>query len=124
MKVGDLIRYKSFPETGHGVVLDIDRRGHGSDSTLRDSYPHYIWDFKASLGGCIMQIGDLVRMNEGVFMQGLMGIIVDHHIASDGCERWLVQFIGPDVPKSLQHRSVPFRASRFTLIKSSTNSNK
>ena len=64
-----------------------------------------------------MRIGDLVRMNEGVFMQGLMGIIVDHHTASNGCERWLVRFIGPKVPKSIQHKSIPFRASRFTLIK-------
>ena len=64
-----------------------------------------------------MRIGDLVRMNEGVFMQGLMGIIVDRHTASNGCERWLIRFIGPDVPKPIQHKSIPFRASRFTLIK-------
>lgn len=64
-----------------------------------------------------MRIGDLVRMNEGVFMQGLMGIIVDHHTASNGCERWLIRFIGPKIPKAIQHKSIPFRAERFTLIK-------
>jgi len=68
-----------------------------------------------------MRIGDLVRMNEGVFMQGLMGIIVDHHTASNGRERWLIRFIGPEVPKSIQHKSIPFRAERFTLIKSSND---
>ena len=70
-----------------------------------------------------MKVGDLVRINEGSFMQGLMGIIVDHHTASNSLhpERWFIRFIGPDVPKPIKHKSIPFRASRFTLIKSSND---
>lgn len=50
MKVGDLIRYKAFPESGYGVVLDMD-----DDMVLfyfvdhhRD-HPDYIWDFTDQL---------------------------------------------------------------------------
>ena len=68
-----------------------------------------------------MRIGDLVRMNEGVFMQGLMGIIVDHHAAINGCERWSILFIGPKVPNSIKGKSIPFRAERFTLINTSND---
>ena len=64
-----------------------------------------------------MQVGDLIKVKKGYFMQGLMGLIVDRHTDSFGCERWLVRFIGPEVPKSIQHKSIPYRASRFTLIK-------
>jgi hypothetical protein len=44
MKVGDLIQYKAFPESGRGVILDID-----DDMVLfyfMDNCPDYIWDFK------------------------------------------------------------------------------
>ena len=68
-----------------------------------------------------MQIGDLVRMNKGAFMQGMMGRIVGHQTTGDGRERWLIRFIGPDVPKSIQHKSIPFRAIRFTPIKGSND---
>jgi len=53
MQVGDLIRYKAFPENGYngyGVVLDMD-----DDMVLfyfvdhhRD-HPDYIWDFTDQL---------------------------------------------------------------------------
>ena len=43
MKVGDLIRYKAFPETGHGVVLEIDN-GMVLFYFI-DNCPDYIWDF-------------------------------------------------------------------------------
>jgi len=44
MKVGDLIQYKAFPESGRGVILEID-----DDMVLfyfMDDCPDYIWDFK------------------------------------------------------------------------------
>ena len=47
MKVGDLIQYKAFPESGRGVVLDVDE-----DMVLfyfMDNYPDYIWDFKVQM---------------------------------------------------------------------------
>ena len=44
MKVGDLIRYKAFPETGHGVVLEVEE--HMVLFYFIDNCPDYIWDFK------------------------------------------------------------------------------
>ena len=47
MKVGDLIRYKAFPENGYGVVLEMD-----DDMVMFyfiDHYPDYIWDFEDQL---------------------------------------------------------------------------
>ena len=47
MKVGDLVQYKAFPESGRGVILDVDE-----DMVLFyfvDHYPDYIWDFKSHM---------------------------------------------------------------------------
>ena len=44
MKVGDLIRYKAFPETGTGVVLEVEE--HMVLFYFMDNCPDYIWDFK------------------------------------------------------------------------------
>tara|TARA_R110000824_G_scaffold379840_1_gene572000 strand:- start:1241 stop:1462 length:222 start_codon:yes stop_codon:yes gene_type:complete len=66
-----------------------------------------------------MKVGDLVRMDKGAFMQGLMGIIVYQKANAD--DRWYIQFIGPDVPKPIQGKAIPFRTARFSLLKSSNN---
>ena len=47
MKVGDLIQYKAFPESGRGVILEIDK-----DMVLfyfMDDCPDYVWDHKVQL---------------------------------------------------------------------------
>lgn len=66
-----------------------------------------------------MKVGDLVRIDKDTYMQGSMGIIV--HQKANAADRWYIQFIGPDVPKSIQGKAIPFRIARFSLIKSSND---
>lgn len=63
-----------------------------------------------------MQVGDLIKVKYGCFMQGKMGLIVKIGQDAVGSPRYWVQLIGP-VPKAIEGKPIMYRAERFTLIK-------
>ena len=71
-----------------------------------------------------MQVGDLVRVRKGFFMQGLMGIVVSelNPTRMGGHKLLYVRLIG-DVPTALKRKSsiVRYRPDRLILIKSSND---
>ena len=66
-----------------------------------------------------MQVGDLIKVKKGCFMQGKMGLIIKLGQDACGAPRYWVQLIGP-VPKAIEGRPIMFRADRFTLISKAT----
>ena len=63
-----------------------------------------------------MQVGDLIKIKRGCFMQGKMGLIIKLGQCAQGNPRYWVQLIGP-VPKAIEGKPIMYRAERFTLIK-------
>ena len=63
-----------------------------------------------------MQVGDLIKVKRGCFMQGKMGLIIKLGQDANGAPRYWVQLIGP-VPKAIEGKPIMYRAERFTLIK-------
>ena len=68
-----------------------------------------------------MQIGDLIKVKDGCFMGGKMGLIVKLGQDAKGSPRYWVNLIG-SVPKAIEGKSIMYRAERFTVI-SKTNNN-
>ena len=66
-----------------------------------------------------MQVGDLIKIKKGCFMQGKMGLIIKLGQDANGSLRYWVQLIGP-VPKAIEGKPIMFRADRFTLISKAT----
>jgi len=66
-----------------------------------------------------MQVGDLIKIKKGCFMQGKMGLIIKLGQDANGDPRYWVQLIGP-VPKAIEGKPIMFRADRFTLISKAT----
>jgi len=66
-----------------------------------------------------MQVGDLIKVKKGCFMQGKMGLIIKLGQDANGDPRYWVQLIGP-VPKAIEGKPIMFRADRFTLISKAT----
>ena len=63
-----------------------------------------------------MQVGDLVKVKNGSFMHGLMGLIVKEAADACGNQRLWVKLIGP-VPRAIQGKPVMYRPERLILIK-------
>ena len=67
-----------------------------------------------------MQIGDLIKVKDGCFMQGKMGLIVKLGQDAKGSPRYWVNLIG-SVPKAIEGKSIMYRAERFTVISKASN---
>ena len=67
-----------------------------------------------------MKVGDLIKIKNGCFMGGKMGLIVKLGQDAKGSPRYWVQLIGP-VPTAIENKPIMYRAERFTLISKSTN---
>jgi hypothetical protein len=63
-----------------------------------------------------MQVGDLIKVKRGSFMQGLMGLIIKEASDAYGAPRYWVQLIGP-VPRAIEGKPVMYRPERLILIK-------
>ena len=70
-----------------------------------------------------MQVGDLIKIKYGCFMQGKMGLIVKLGQDAKGSPRYWVQLIG-SVPKAIEGKPIMYRAERFTLIKGANDANR
>ncbi len=66
-----------------------------------------------------MQVGSLVKVKKGSFMQNRLGIILKYNPDAMGQARYFVQLIGNNVPTTLKHRPVLYRPVRLIAIKSS-----
>jgi hypothetical protein len=67
-----------------------------------------------------MQVGDLIKIKNGCFMQGKMGLIVKLGQDAKGSPRYWVKLIGP-LPAALSGKPVMYRAERFIVLKSSSD---
>ena len=67
-----------------------------------------------------MQVGDLIKVKYGCFMQGKMGLIVKIGQDAVGSPRYWVQLIG-SVPKAIEGKPIMYRAERFTVIKGTSD---
>jgi hypothetical protein len=63
-----------------------------------------------------MQVGDLIKVKYGCFMQGKMGLVVKEAADACGNQRLWVQLIGP-VPRAIEGKPVMYRPERLILIK-------
>ena len=68
-----------------------------------------------------MQVGDLVRVKKGRFMENRLGIILKYSPDAKGQAKYFVQLIGNNVPTTLKHRPILYRPVRLVLIKSSND---
>lgn len=68
-----------------------------------------------------MQVGDLVKIKKGCFLQGRMGIVVKCGPDVMGQAIWFVQLIGNNIPTALKHRPALYRPARVIVIKSSND---
>ena len=68
-----------------------------------------------------MQVGDLVKVKKGRFMENRLGIILKYNPDAKGQARWFVQLIGNNVPTTLKHRPILYRPVRLIAIKSSSS---
>ena len=67
-----------------------------------------------------MQVGDLVRIKKGCFMQGKMGLVVSETCDAAGAARFYIRLIG-SVPKAIQNKPIMYRPARVIVIKSSND---
>ena len=67
-----------------------------------------------------MKVGDLIKIKNGCFMQGKMGLIIKLGQDATGNPRYWVQLIGA-VPKAIEGKPIMYRAERFTVLKSSND---
>ena len=67
-----------------------------------------------------MRVGDLVKIKNGCFMQGMMGLIIKLGQDAKGNPRYWVQLIG-SVPKAIEGKPIMYRAERFIVLKSSND---
>ena len=67
-----------------------------------------------------MRIGDLIKIKNGCFMQGMMGLIIKLGQDAKGNPRYWVQLIG-SVPKAIEGKPIMYRAERFIVLKSSND---
>ena len=67
-----------------------------------------------------MQVGDLIKVKNGCFMQGKMGLIIKLGQDAKGNLRYWVQLIG-SVPKAIEGKPIMYRAERFTVISKASN---
>ncbi len=65
-----------------------------------------------------MQVGDLVKIKKGCFMQGKMGLVVSETCDSFGAPRFYIRLIG-SVPKAIENKPILYRPVRLIAIKSS-----
>jgi len=67
-----------------------------------------------------MQVGDLIKIKRGCFMQGKMGLILKVGQDAKGSPRYWVQLIG-SVPAAIENKPIMYRAERFIVLKSSND---
>ena len=67
-----------------------------------------------------MRVGDLIKIKNGCFMQGMMGLIIKLGQDAKGNPRYWVQLIG-SVPKAIEGKPIMYRAERFIVLKSSND---
>ena len=67
-----------------------------------------------------MQVGDLIKVKNGCFMQGKMGLIIKLGQDAKGNPRYWVNLIG-SVPKAIEGKPIMYRAERFTVISKASN---
>ena len=67
-----------------------------------------------------MKIGDLVKIKDGCFMQGKMGVVVAEAGDAFGVPRYYIQLFG-SLPKSIQNKPIMYREARVIILKSSND---
>ena len=67
-----------------------------------------------------MKVGDLIKVKNGCFMQGKMGLIIKLGQDAKGNPRYWVQLI-VSVPKAIEGKPIMYRAERFSVIKGTSD---
>jgi hypothetical protein len=67
-----------------------------------------------------MKVGDLVKIKEGCFMGGKIGLVVSETCDSFGAPRFYIRLTG-SVPKAIKNKPIMYREARVIILKSSND---